>query len=254
MNGFRRKIGMLSAILSLLCVLPVSAAQDSTVVLETQTDGVEVVLTGLPQEDVSTLKVTFEIEVQQGELDAVGFLFANDIASEVQEYRYQKESGRLTVYLSGKEALYRGEELALGKVLLSANVEAKAEVRVVPDGAAYVNASMQEQTQRVNEAVAEWTKEMQSETGEGAEPETERSTESVTKPETEKNTEVQTQPETEKKNTEVQTQPETEGKAEKVNGLTGTGDFAPTNMYMILLVLSAGILAVAVVVAVKKKQ
>lgn len=245
MNGFRRKIGMLSAILSLLCVLPVSAAQDSTVVLEAQTDGVGVVLTGLPQEDVSTLKVTLEIEVQQGELDAVGFLFANDIASEVQEYRYQKESGRLTVYLSGKEALYRGEELALGKVLLSANEEAKAEVRVVPDGAAYVNANMQEQTQRVNEAVAEWTKEMQPETqpetGEGAEPETERSTESVTKTETEKNT-------------EVQTQPETEGKAEKVNGLTGTGDFAPTNMYMILLVLSAGILAVAVVVAVKKKQ
>ena len=79
-----RKTGILAFILAVYFSLSVAAAQ--MVSLEAGTDGVAVQLSGVT-ENVSTMKISFEIKTQQGICSQAAFDFDGSIASEVQEYR-----------------------------------------------------------------------------------------------------------------------------------------------------------------------
>ena len=89
--------------------------------------------------DVVSLKLSFEVDKKPSESD-VRFEFDNGIASQVKEYRYHPESGRLNIYISGDKKLFEEEadKFTLGTVVFSNNVKG-ATVSVVTDSFVTVN-------------------------------------------------------------------------------------------------------------------
>jgi len=133
-GGIKMKKILICSIAFLLCsvmfLLPIKAA-GSTVALKTGKDDnqVEAILE-LPESEagsdkIVSLQVSFQIEKTKGssETDEVSFQFDKGIKSVVQEYRYRedagKDSGILTIYISGKQNLFEEEELPLGKIILN---------------------------------------------------------------------------------------------------------------------------------------
>lgn len=110
----------------LLFLLPVKAA-DPSVSLKEDGNDVKVVLelsdTAKSMEAVS-LKLSFEIDKKPAEED-ISFEFDSGIKSksEVKEFRYHEESGRLNIYISGTTNLFEEDSLSLGKIALKENVK-----------------------------------------------------------------------------------------------------------------------------------
>ena len=82
---------------------------------------------------IRSLQLSFQIRAIQGKIEKeqVAFEFHKDIQSDIREWRYQEDTGRLTVYLSGDHDLYAKEDLKLGAVKLELNDGTKAEVSVL---------------------------------------------------------------------------------------------------------------------------
>ena len=98
---------LVSAVVLLLALMLPAAAVDAgpTVTMTAQGDRATVTLT-LPADEaegVTSLRLSFD--VQTGEGADLQFTFAEGLKSAVQQARYNAAAGRLTVYLSGREAL-----------------------------------------------------------------------------------------------------------------------------------------------------
>lgn len=89
----------------------------------------------------------------------ISFVFDEGITSNVKEYRYQKETGSLNVYISGQQDLFENEneKLVIGKVVLDtkAGDGAAASVQVVDKSLKTVNAAytIRDMSVRMPEAV-----------------------------------------------------------------------------------------------------
>ena len=132
--------------LLLICLLagPITIQADTveSIILTGNENQVEAVLIPFDTKDtIRSLQLSFQIKAKQGKVlkEHVQFRFHRDIKSDVQEWRYQEDTGRLTIYLSGDEHLYAQDELRLGMVELKLAAGTKAEVSVIEDSLKTVN-------------------------------------------------------------------------------------------------------------------
>ena len=132
--------------LLLICLLagPIAIQADTIekIILTAKENQVEAVLIPSDTKDtIRSLQLSFQIKAKQGKVlkEHVQFRFHRDIKSDVQEWRYQEDTGRLTIYLSGDEHLYAQDELHLGMVELKLAAGTKAEVSVIEDSLKTVN-------------------------------------------------------------------------------------------------------------------
>lgn len=123
--------------------LAVSAEESGAVVLTPSTDGAQVSL-NLPSDttqDITTMRLSLTV-TSTDPLDAK-FVFDDAIESSVQEYRYDADSGRLNVYLSGRSTLFADGTLDLGQVQLTTRdgKPAQATLTAGEDAVQLVNAA-----------------------------------------------------------------------------------------------------------------
>ena len=133
---------LLSACL-LACGLSVNAFVPESVSLKGEGNKVDVQMSPVEKDTVS-LQLSMEVQVTKGASAAsVSFEFDQGLAGSVKEYRYQEETGVLTIYVSGdgNKSFPEGEDFRLGNVVLnSESGEAtEATVRVKTDSLRIVN-------------------------------------------------------------------------------------------------------------------
>ena len=125
-----------------LTALPVAAqGTDGTVTMNADGSQASVSLT-LPQEaaqDVTALRLSFQVDRSNGA--KAQFDFNDGLTSSVQQYRYNEETGRLTVYIAGRDELLKDGTVSLGEIQLDAAPGTIATVRVVEDSLELVNAA-----------------------------------------------------------------------------------------------------------------
>lgn len=126
----------------LLWTLPVSAADQGAVTLTATGSGASAVLSWPEgtEKEIRSLQLGFQAEgAQQAELS---FEFDDAIGSRIKEYRYQKDTGLLTLYISGSENLHTGDSLTLGEIKASVKEGSVTfSLRAVPDSLKLVNAA-----------------------------------------------------------------------------------------------------------------
>lgn len=118
-------------------VLSVRAMEKETVSLTSADGQVEAVLElpDKPMEEITALQLSFQIE---GGAKDVSFAFDAGLPkNSVQQYRYQEETGILSIYISGNENLYQNQNISLGKIAVDS--ETKASVRVIKNSFKTVN-------------------------------------------------------------------------------------------------------------------
>ena len=125
-----------------LTALPVAAqGTDGMVTMNADGSQASVSLT-LPQEaaqDVTALRLSFQVDSSNGA--KAQFDFNDGLTSSVQQYRYNEETGRLTVYIAGRDELLKDGTVSLGEIQLEAAPGTIATVRVVEDSLELVNAA-----------------------------------------------------------------------------------------------------------------
>lgn len=120
-----------------------AAAQGTgdAVVMTSQGDRATVTVT-LPQNEASGVtSLSLSFDVQKGTEGSVQFDFSDTLQSSVQQYRYNAETGRLTVYLSGTKPIFTDGSATLGAIRLDSAKSAAASVRVGEDSLKLVNAA-----------------------------------------------------------------------------------------------------------------
>ena len=126
-----------------VAALPVSAqGTDGTVTLTADGNAAAVSLV-LPQEaaqGVTALRLSFEVE--SSEPVEAEFVFDAALPGTVQQYRYDAASGRLNVYVAGREELLPDGNAALGEVRVESSQASTATVRVVQDSLELVDAAL----------------------------------------------------------------------------------------------------------------
>lgn len=126
-----------------VAALPVSAqGTDGTVTLTADGNAAAVSLE-LPQEaaqGVTALRLSFEVE--SSEPVEAEFVFDAALPGTVQQYRYDAASGRLNVYVAGREDLLPDGNAALGEVRVKSSQATTATVRVVQDSLELVDAAL----------------------------------------------------------------------------------------------------------------
>ena len=126
-----------------VAALPVSAqGTDGTVTLTADGNAAAVSL-ALPQEaaqGVAALRLSFEVE--SSEPVEAEFVFDAALPGTVQQYRYDVASGRLNVYVAGREELLPDGNAALGEVRVESSQASTATVRVVQDSLELVDAAL----------------------------------------------------------------------------------------------------------------
>lgn len=126
-----------------VAALPVSArGTDGTVTLTADGNAAAVSL-ALPQEaaqGVTALRLSFEVE--SSEPVEAEFIFDAALPGTVQQYRYDAASGRLNVYVAGREDLLPDGNAALGEVRVESSQTGTATVRVVQDSLELVDAAL----------------------------------------------------------------------------------------------------------------
>lgn len=126
-----------------MAALPVSAqGTDGTVTLTADGNAAAVSLE-LPQEaaqGVTALRLSFEVE-SSAPVEAE-FVFDAALPGTVQQYRYDAASGRLNVYVAGREDLLPDGNAALGEVRVKSSQASTATVRVVQDSLELVDAAL----------------------------------------------------------------------------------------------------------------
>lgn len=123
-------------------------AAEKSVTLTKVDDGVQAFVE-LPSEEttdsVNALQMEFKVETIKGKSAKAEFDFNKAIKSSVKECRYDKNTGRLTIYIAGKTDLFSEEllsdgKLELGKVVVSTEdaLGVKAKISVAKDEYFYV--------------------------------------------------------------------------------------------------------------------
>lgn len=121
-------------------VLSAGATEKETVSLNSVDGQVEAVLElpDAPAEDITALQLSFQITNGGGAGGNVSFAFDPGLPQNgVQEYRYQEDTGILSIYISGNENLYQSQNISLGKVVVDSGVETS--VRVIKNSFKTVN-------------------------------------------------------------------------------------------------------------------
>lgn len=72
-------------------------------------------------QEITAVSLSFQVNVTSGTSDktSVWFAFDNSLPANIQEYRYNASTGRLTLYLSGKDALFKENSSLLGNIKAS---------------------------------------------------------------------------------------------------------------------------------------
>lgn len=130
-----------------LGALSAGAAEPSTAVLLTPDDnGGAAVSIELPDsEGITSMRLRLQVQTTLGEADAAAatFDFDDALPGRVQQSRYNRETGTLTLYVSGRDPLFTDGTLSLGTVRLTSSEEAgaTASVTVEEDCLRILNAS-----------------------------------------------------------------------------------------------------------------
>lgn len=123
--------------------LPVSAQETNGTVTLTADGNAAAVSLALPQEaaqGVQALRLSFEVE--STEPVEAEFVFDAALPGTVQQYRYDSATGRLNVYVAGRDALLPGGSASLGEVRVASSQAATATVRVAQDSLELVDAAL----------------------------------------------------------------------------------------------------------------
>lgn len=119
--------------------LPVSAREADNTVTVTATGNTAAVSLNLPENTVQGVKafqLSFEVDSDES-LDA-SFAFDKSLPGTVQEYRYDASTGRLNIYVAGRDDVLPGGSTSLGQVRLTGGT-GTATVSVVADSLQLVN-------------------------------------------------------------------------------------------------------------------
>lgn len=96
-------------------------------------------------QEVTAVSLSFQVNVTAGssEKASVWFAFDSGLPANIQEYRYNAQTGRLTLYLSGKGALFQQDSTLLGSIKASTQDATGLTVSVQPisDSLKLVNTS-----------------------------------------------------------------------------------------------------------------
>ena len=130
----------------LLMAGPALAVMRNTVFLqETGSGAVVSVRLEDRQDDILSVGLSLQVSFTNGESGQAGvsFAFNGAISSKIMEYRYNETSGILSLYVSGQENLFDGQELTLGTVTVSASGDSAvtARISVVEDSLQVINAA-----------------------------------------------------------------------------------------------------------------
>lgn len=140
MNRWIRGMGLLVFCL-LLCGLRTEASSQD-IILKTEENKVEVTF-GESSEEAMSMQLTVQVQVTEGNADTnVSFEFNDGIACDVKQYRYDRNTGTLNLYVSGRQDqnLFGNGEFSLGKVVLDpGGGSAAALVEVKSDSLQIVN-------------------------------------------------------------------------------------------------------------------
>lgn len=136
--------------------LPVAFAAGGTVTLTPRQDSAGVTV-NLPQgtdTGVTSLRLSFQVQLTGGDADKTGaqFSFDDALPGSVHEYRYDPQTGRLNLYVAGRDALFADGSVHLGSVVLATGDAqgAAATVSVVADSLELANAAHGTQTPGVD--------------------------------------------------------------------------------------------------------
>lgn len=134
---------LLGSVLS-VAALAVPAQQSSAVTITPGTGSAQVRL-DLPDgtvQDVTTMRLS--VTVASTDSLQASFVFDDGVQSSVREYRYDADSGRLNIYLSGRTELFTDGSLDLGEVRLATadGSAARATVSVSADCLEFRNAAL----------------------------------------------------------------------------------------------------------------
>lgn len=247
MRKIIRKTGILAFVLALCLSFSAAAEEVPAFHLQTETDGVSVQLSGLP--DTKTMKVSFEIKTEKGSCRQAAFRFEESIASEVQEYRYREDTQILTLYLSGKDVLSKDGSLTLGKITLDADENTKVQISTVTDSFSYVDGNGREVSTALKKAELAWSNETTIEettppketTPEESTPEESTPEETTLEPE---ETTTGKMEETTVSRKDSDKKSDLKGNAEKASGRTGTGDTQNITGYVIGVIAAALVLVI----------
>lgn len=129
-------------------LLPAGAfAAGGTVTLTPRQDSAGVIVT-LPQgadSGVTSLRLSFQVQLTGGDAEKTSAQFAFDgaLAGSVHEYRYDAQTGRLNLYVSGRDRLFTDNTVSLGSVVLTTSdtAGAAASVSVVENSLELANAA-----------------------------------------------------------------------------------------------------------------
>lgn len=133
---------LLGAALAMAALPVLAQGTDGTVTLTADGNAAAVSL-ALPQEaaqGVTALRLSFEVE--SSEPVEAEFVFDAALPGTVQQYRYDAASGRLNVYVAGREDLLPDGNAALGEVRVKSSQATTATVRVVQDSLELVDAAL----------------------------------------------------------------------------------------------------------------
>lgn len=95
-----------------------ASAQD--VILKTEENKVEVTMGALP-EDALSMQLALDVKVTEGNAD-VSFEFAPGITGNVKQYRYDRDTGIMSIYISGNrdQKLSGDQEFGIGTIVVDA--------------------------------------------------------------------------------------------------------------------------------------
>ncbi|WP_367925674.1 hypothetical protein [uncultured Ruthenibacterium sp.] len=140
-------LSLFLCITAFTALLPTGAfAASSTVTLTPRQDSAGVTIT-LPQNvdsGVTSLRLSFQVQLTGGDAEKTRakFSFAGTLPGSVHEYRYDAQTGRLNLYVAGRDTLFTDGTVTLGSVVLTTEDTngAAASVSIVEDSLELANA------------------------------------------------------------------------------------------------------------------
>lgn len=141
----KKSLAMLTAICCIMALsFTVFAAQTQKIELRADGSEAEVILT-FPQaaaEEIASLQIALSVTVNSDNA-TVEFIPHSGLAAKIVESRYHSDTGVFNIYLAGTKALFdpSAPSLNIGKVRISADGGASANVGVIPDSLKFVRGS-----------------------------------------------------------------------------------------------------------------
>lgn len=132
---------LFAAVLMMLALPAAAQSTDATVTMTADGDCAAVTLTLPDGQTTGVTSLSLSFDVQTGDNASVKFVFDSGLKSTVQEYRYNASTGRLVIYLSGRQELFKSSTIALGEISLHSSQSLTATVSVVEDSLQLANSA-----------------------------------------------------------------------------------------------------------------